>query len=747
MAVRPSRIDASDDDTEPAADTDDTAAAADLSTSATASQTATAPTATAPSSTAPPLTAPSNRASKGATPVEPVDNRPDRSPRPASPDRAGTHVRVAPADAGDTSAERRVFDDPTRLVAADEPTRPTTPATGSPVAAPADTGISASITDPTPVLPSDAVAPAQAALPPAIVEPVRVLAGALDFLAVNTNPDGGDPVQSPLAWATLAWVRRQSESPSTEQVSLTPPADALATEAVADTAPEAIAPLEETPPVGAVEPTALIADQPAALTMSTASLTAATAEGPPSADMAAMAASAESTPYLPFDMPLGVPTEQKVYAHYVPWLPISLDNLPAEQDYYTTQYLNPLGEGGVHAAYGGYLRDRPLARAPIADPNWQYVDVVTEVNQARSVGIDGFAVDIVSPGAQADSLDRLYRAAAATTDFTIQPTADMSGSLASYTPEQFADEFAPYLQSPGSQRLGDGRPVLGAFYAERLSPTWWNTALTTLRTTYGVDVAFVPTFLDAYSNMESFAPFSYGFSSWGGRNPQTTDPTSDFPLLSAGLARRAHELGRIWMQPIAFQDNRPREGVFEESGNTVTNTNGWQAAINEGAEWAQLVTWNDYAEMTAMAPSEDHGWRMLDLQAYYISQFKYGEAPTVVRDALYVSHRSQPAAAESGYVESMPMQLRPGTPAPTDTIDVVVFATDPATVWANAGGQVSSCQVGSGRSVCSFPLALGDIVVGLERDGALVQTVTSPYSVTATPEVQDLQYHVAGGLR
>ena len=42
------------------------------------------------------------------------------------------------------------------------------------------------------------------------------------------------------------------------------------------------------------------------------------------------------------------------------------------------------------------LRDRPLPRDPINNPDWKYLDILNEVNQAKSVGIDGFAVDIVA---------------------------------------------------------------------------------------------------------------------------------------------------------------------------------------------------------------------------------------------------------------------------------------------------------------------------------------------------------------
>ncbi|MEZ5224285.1 MAG: hypothetical protein R2743_22555 [Ilumatobacteraceae bacterium] len=43
-----------------------------------------------------------------------------------------------------------------------------------------------------------------------------------------------------------------------------------------------------------------------------------------------------------------------------------------------------------------------------------------------------------------------------------------------------------------------------------------------LRTSYGIEVAFVPVFLNYTSHVEAFAPISYGMSVWGGRNPKAS---------------------------------------------------------------------------------------------------------------------------------------------------------------------------------------------------------------------------------
>jgi hypothetical protein len=55
--------------------------------------------------------------------------------------------------------------------------------------------------------------------------------------------------------------------------------------------------------------------------------------------------------------------EPRVFAHYFSPFPISLDNKASEIDYYTRHYNAVDGEGGKHAAYGGYFRQRPLPRS------------------------------------------------------------------------------------------------------------------------------------------------------------------------------------------------------------------------------------------------------------------------------------------------------------------------------------------------------------------------------------------------
>ena len=134
------------------------------------------------------------------------------------------------------------------------------------------------------------------------------------------------------------------------------------------------------------------------------------------------------TPYLPINL-VEKPSPRKVFAHYMPTLPISIDNKDGAEDYYATEYLTVNGEDGKHAAYGGFLRDRPLPRPHSDRADWKSADLLTEISQAKSVGIDGFAVDVFTTRAESDVTDQILRAAAAVDGFTIMVTADVTGPL------------------------------------------------------------------------------------------------------------------------------------------------------------------------------------------------------------------------------------------------------------------------------------------------------------------------------
>ena len=299
-------------------------------------------------------------------------------------------------------------------------------------------------------------------------------------------------------------------------------------------------------------------------------------------------------------MPVGS-TTKKVFAHYFPPYPVSLDNKATSVDYYTRNYLNPAGENGKFQSLGGLLRDRPMGR-PVLTGDYKLADAVTEVKQASGAGIDGFLVNIMNwSGSNWDASLRMSAAAAQSgTGFVVAPNIDMTSSAASAPISTMAASLAQFYGTSGAYRLPDGRYVLSTFKAEAKPASYWRELITTLKSQYGIDVAWVGVLLSINdAQIAEYAPISYALGTWGARD-------ADLTLRNPNRAVQVHKLGVKWMTGLAVQDVRHTQLRYAESGNTELLRASWSRAISDGADFVQMITWNDYSESTSFAPSANH---------------------------------------------------------------------------------------------------------------------------------------------
>ncbi|MGB6180061.1 MAG: glycoside hydrolase family 71 protein [Rhodococcus sp. (in: high G+C Gram-positive bacteria)] len=457
---------------------------------------------------------------------------------------------------------------------------------------------------------------------------------------------------------------------------------------------------------------------------------------------------------LPFDIPAdtGEPPK-KVFAHYFPPYPISLDNVDPAVDYYATHYLDPDGEGGQYRQFGGFLRDRPIPRDPRPENDWVSADLRDEVRQAKSAGIDGFSVDVLAPMQMGDfsvaSRPAALLSAAQDVDpsFSIMLMPDMSGMLASLSPEELAEQMAALAVYPSAFRLDDGAIVISPFRAETKTPDWWQQFSDAMLTLHGQKVALVPVFVDSSTDLTAYAAASYGMSSWGARNPAFNEDSDPGPQTTLGQAKKARALGKLWMAPVSVQDARPSQSIFDEAANTENLRQTWQNARASDSEWVQLVTWNDYSEGTAFAPSVLHGWAFLDMSSYWLWWFKNGSPPPVVRDTVYLTHRTQLTTATTQIAEQSPMVLRPGSTPAIDRVEALVFSTSPGTAKIRTSAGETECAVPAGVGICTAPLAPGPVSAELARDSKTVVSVDSKYIVESSPVVQTLDYVAVSSRR
>jgi hypothetical protein len=361
------------------------------------------------------------------------------------------------------------------------------------------------------------------------------------------------------------------------------------------------------------------------------------------------------------------------------------------------------------------------------------------VRRAIQAGFDGFTINIMSLSGYL--WDRTLRIIQAATQ--VDPTFDiilMPDGFTGVTGDQntLATKMIELAAYPSVHRLTDNRLVIWPFLAENRGAAWWQ-QWCNLMASRGHPVAFIPTFNNYFGNAAAFAPISYGMSVWGGRSPATVANLTS-------MGNDAHARGCRWFHPIAIQDNRPYGGVYDEALNTETFRSMWASADACQADGIQVITWNDYSEATEVSPTDYMGWVPLDLISYYGVKYKLG-APQIVRDTIVVSHRRHPYAAVPTGGQTLLMSLRGGSSPPRDAVEVLTFLRQPSTVSVNVGGTVTNYSAPAGEFVRTVGFQNGTVSVSVTAADGRVTAVTSPFTISSTNTVQDLQYRLVSSGR
>jgi hypothetical protein len=445
---------------------------------------------------------------------------------------------------------------------------------------------------------------------------------------------------------------------------------------------------------------------------------------------------------IPFEQPdraLLRAASNKVFADYFVPFPLSARNLPADLDLYEREFLKPDGQQGKFGAVGGYIRERPLSAGVWQSQDWVRINLAVDIIRGERVGLDGFIVDLLrlppDPG-WTKILDLYDTAASVAPAFGLVAEPD-SAALRKISPEQLASALAIIGKTPSAFRLADGRLLISPFAPEQYGANWWG-ELMQLTAAHGTPIALLPTFLRPIQSARSFATLSYGMSYWGLRDfksqvlPSHTNTDAELRRLSANF-----------MQPIAPQDVRPKTGTFAEAGNTRLFREAWVEAIQNGATYVHLITWNDYSESTEIEPSTGTQFVFYDLTLYFIIWFKLGHAPRILQDAIYYCHRREildPSAAHPA------LHLTGATPI-TNQIEMLAFLTHPAVLEVEIAGRAFRKQGQPGLNAFYVDAAHGKPVFRIVRDNKAVLSLESNWDIEPTDDNLDPLYFGGSSTR
>jgi hypothetical protein len=421
---------------------------------------------------------------------------------------------------------------------------------------------------------------------------------------------------------------------------------------------------------------------------------------------------------LPFDMPgkdFLFAASKKVFAHYFNRFPLSIDNKNAAVDYYSREYLNPKGEHDKWLAHGGFLPSRPLPVPIVQGPDYVIENLKREIRLALSRGITGFTFDILTlddirPGSYLPNM--LKAASEVDRRFQIILMPDM----AAFGPDtaSLIKIIKTFYNEPGLLHFPDGRLVVAPFLSEAVSPAeWW--AMKSQLEKDQAKIAFVPTFLN-HKYIAEYKTVADGFGTFG-----TPLPPQGLAIKSGAAA--AHKEGKIFMAGISGQGYRPKDFLYWEAQGSLAYRNSWLGAIEGGADWIQLTTWNDFSESTQVMPYTDQagssGTGYFNLTGFYATWFLTGKDPSITHDVLYYFYRKHPVRAKApnaGAQMKSATFWQPGK----DAIEMVGFLEKPGTLVISIGGQDYKKEVDAGIQPFSVPLGIGTPRFSLLRNDDVV---------------------------
>ncbi len=310
--------------------------------------------------------------------------------------------------------------------------------------------------------------------------------------------------------------------------------------------------------------------------------------------------------------------------------------------------------------------------------------IVRHVQQAKGAGIDAFTLSWLGPGNPTeDNLVTLLSVAEAQ-DFRAGVYFETDSSFF-HSQEDIVAALRHVIDvhaaQPAFLRYG-GRPVIFFWRLDAVPLKSGQTPLqawaairdqvdpdhTTIWIAEGVDIQYQALFDGHHLYSIAWAPdVNQTLSDWG---YQVREYEAE------------HGLDRLWVATVMPGYNdllTGREDAFvrhRENGNFYRRT--WQAAMNSGADWVVVTSWNEWVEGSQIEPGASYGDLYLELTREWAAQFKAGTsagptaAPSIVPSGTAIVF---PATAT-------PAPLPTATPVPSPTPTTTLSPTDTATPTA-----------------------------------------------------------------
>ena len=408
---------------------------------------------------------------------------------------------------------------------------------------------------------------------------------------------------------------------------------------------------------------------------------------------------------------------------------------------------------------------------------------VNDVRSAMELGIDGFAINAFSGEQARDILSSFIQAAEkiGAKNFKVFLSADMS---LGFTSKDIVNTIERFGNNPHYLTIND-KPLLSTFGGQDLGDEWWqNNVLSPLKE-FGRPITFIPLFdrrdanadtpndanwtkvIESYKSIDGL--FSFGIPK---SPPFRLDDKNIghhwWSLLDGqeSLARSLKAKGKLFItsyMPYYWAVCHPARQYTETQGGRGME-NAWTSIITkQHPSMVEIITWNDYSESTFIQPTRIPLTKTdgipsfphlgyYELLKYYISWYKSGHKPTIVKDAIFAFHRTHPndaVASDSASGCSLgPIPRRQKWGNVQDRIYVTVALTAPADLVVRTGASEHKLSLSAGLTTVDVPFEPGRPTYELRRAGEKELSFTGE-PIVENPEIYNFNvvsgYAVAAG--
>ncbi len=460
---------------------------------------------------------------------------------------------------------------------------------------------------------------------------------------------------------------------------------------------------------------------------------------------------------------------KKIFAHYMVCYPVGMyGSAPG----YAIKHEAPKirhDSPDMERAFGGRGRAGPLLPDGV-DSLTAEQSADLEIRRAMRAGIDGFAFDVLPlPEDRAFAyMDAMFKVAESNDyPFEITWCLDNAGKnpvVVEYLLREHGKSpklarrdgkvlFFGYQSIWQALHHGDGvrqwaeRPEwkgkeVGAYAAFRGTPEGWRTYRSGFRyleerfkTPMYFQFSMSAFFHGTRFPIEPKPERPLGEIDAAGMLAEDFDSIGDFSDINVArndaMAKAVLAKGAEWGEPMMYQYENVLWSAAHIRPGTDLMRERWERARTNDSTLIQFTTWNDYTELTMLAPTETTRYALLDLNAYFVQWWKTGQPPKPDRDRVYLTYPKY-AHQQATY----PFGTRARWRDASNVLEVLTLLTRPATV--RLPGRPETWQAPAGLSWKQVPLKVGPVSAELVRRNGLGMPrvelrLDSPEPVTDRP--------------